>query len=277
MEYNFHSENRKLTPPDLIPFFGEDSLILMEQISEDTYRFGLEYDLDNIEITGNFSFYDSKDKENRILKLQFNFKENYETQIKDENDHSLKEMEFYEFISAFESYISETIQHYDEQKNNLYLIQKIEGILIEYEDFDISSKIYKCMNEYKETEDLDNIPNIAFKRIRDDCGKKLCREGYLLIHELESSLRQLITKICFYEYNKEMFSKIPPQILNKTKLKKHIDDKNLFFLYDSDFIDIGEYLCQEYATTEKTYLCNILENIDTIKTDELVSKLKKMS
>lgn len=108
----------------------------------------------------------------------------------------------------------------------------------------------------------------------DDISSEYAINSYPIIHELENLMRKLITKFMITKVGLTWTTEsIPREVSDSLKLKKTNRKQN--YIYETDFIQLSNFLFKDYATTN---IDNFIEKIKKAeKAEDLdINELKKI-
>lgn len=97
----------------------------------------------------------------------------------------------------------------------------------------------------------------------DDISLHYASRGYPLIHELENTLRKLITKFMLINVGLGWTNEaIPKEVAESVRSKVAKPDYN--YLYEVDFIQLANFLFKEYSTVTPTVLVEKLKRAQSV-------------
>ncbi len=106
----------------------------------------------------------------------------------------------------------------------------------------------------------------------DDLSGELCSKAYPVIYELENQMRKLITKFMVISIGVSWVStSVPKEVSDSVKIK----GVSQSYLYDTDFIQLSNFLFKKYSTANSEKLLVKLSKAETIQ-DLDFSELKEM-
>ncbi|WP_122325341.1 HEPN domain-containing protein [Pseudomonas coronafaciens] len=106
----------------------------------------------------------------------------------------------------------------------------------------------------------------------DDLSGELCSKAYPVIYELENQMRKLITKFMVISIGVSWVNtSVPKEVSDSVKIK----GVSQSYLYDTDFIQLSNFLFKKYSTANSEKLLVKLSKAETIQ-DLDFSELKEM-
>ncbi|WP_224964162.1 HEPN domain-containing protein [Acinetobacter guillouiae] len=105
--------------------------------------------------------------------------------------------------------------------------------------------------------------------LRDDISSTYAERAYPIIHELENSMRKLITKFMITKVGRlSITDHLPGEVVDSVKVegRKSINEN---FLYKTDFIQLSNFLFREFSTHKSDSIYSIISKADAITADEL--------
>ncbi|WBT59282.1 HEPN domain-containing protein [Kosakonia oryzendophytica] len=138
-------------------------------------------------------------------------------------------------------------------KNNKFFHIKLaceEKDLLEFSDLCRSIKKLLHMNSKNSVQTL-----------WDDISFYYSSRSYPMIYEIENSMRKLITKFMLTNVGLGWTKETVPEELKKSSRTENID--NINYLYETDFIQLSNFLFDEYRTLDITALIKKISEIDT--------------
>ncbi|CEN83684.1 Uncharacterised protein [[Clostridium] sordellii] len=197
-------------------------------------------------------------------------------------------VEYFIIIDKKEEYLKES-KHFI---NILKMIDclSIENELIKYNDVEIDYKvkiinvddrIINCQFSIEDTENIDEFEKFlrvfrtifskivgieSIETLWDDTGFYYAKLAYPIIHKIENEMRSLITKFMYINVGRNWASKhVPEEVKNSIKNKKNNKSKEIAnFLDKVDFIQLTNFLFEEYSSFDKNKIINFIkENKNT--------------
>ncbi|SNB59728.1 MULTISPECIES: HEPN domain-containing protein [unclassified Pseudomonas] len=108
----------------------------------------------------------------------------------------------------------------------------------------------------------------------DDVSSSLSAAAYPVIHEIENMMRKLITKFMLTKiglgWTKEA---VPREVAESVKTKKNAAGNN--YLFETDFIQLSDFLFKPYATANSTKLIEKVRSADSVS-DISMDELKEL-
>ncbi|WP_122613705.1 HEPN domain-containing protein [Pseudomonas viridiflava] len=106
----------------------------------------------------------------------------------------------------------------------------------------------------------------------DDLSGELCSKAYPIIYELENQMRKLITKFMVISIGVSWVNtSVPKEVSDSVKIK----GVSQSYLYDTDFIQLSNFLFKKYSTANSEKLLVKLSKAEAIQ-DLDFSELKEM-
>ena len=181
-------------------------------------------------------------------------------------------------------------EYLKEDKHFMNILKMIDGlsiddILIKYNDVNIDYKvkiinvedrIINCQFSIEDTANIDEFEKflrvfrIIFAKIAgiesietlwDDTGFYYAKLAYPIIHRIENEMRSLITKFMYINVGRNWASKhVPEEVKNSIKNKKNNNSKEIAnFLDKVDFIQLTNFLFEEYSSSDKNKIINFIK------------------
>lgn len=147
-------------------------------------------------------------------------------------------------------------------KNNKFFHIKLsceENDLSEFSDLCRSIKKLLHMNSKNSVQTL-----------WDDISFYYSYRSYPMIYEIENLMRKLITKFMLTNVGLGWTKETVPEEIKKSSRTENIDN-NTNYLYETDFIQLSNFLFDEYRTLDITALIKKISEIetDTVRVDEM--------
>ena len=121
-----------------------------------------------------------------------------------------------------------------------------------------------------------NPNNTQIHTIQDDIGSQYALKAYPIIHNIENTLRRLISKFMIINVGVETFKNNIHNEISKYKKKKN--DNINDYLHDLDFIDLSEVLFKKYRSIETIDFDKILLNLkqnEVLNNETIIKYLPK--
>lgn len=97
----------------------------------------------------------------------------------------------------------------------------------------------------------------------DDISTQLSCAAYPVLHEIENILRKLITKFMLTTVGAAWTKDtIPKEVLDSLKDKKNVPSQN--YLHETDFIQLSNFLFEEYSTANSKKLIERLRSVNDV-------------
>ncbi|HEP9092655.1 HepT-like ribonuclease domain-containing protein [Pseudomonas aeruginosa] len=167
---------------------------------------------------------------------------------------------------------------------------KIQGKKIKHKSFEVDYELQEGFNEEKkhrffhlrlktDSDSVDdfskmgraikkmlNMPSeINIQTLWDDVSFHYSKNSYPLIHEIENLMRKLITKFMLTNVGLGWSKDTIPEEIKKSSRAGSADGNNNY-LYEVDFIQLSDFLFNEYRTLD---LNTLAKKISEIKTDSV--------
>ncbi|HHQ6001849.1 TPA: hypothetical protein ACSRWF_003746, partial [Morganella morganii] len=104
----------------------------------------------------------------------------------------------------------------------------------------------------------------------DDISFHYASRSYPMIYEIENLMRKLITKFMLTNVGLGWTKETVPEELKKSSRTENIDN-NINYLYETDFIQLSNFLFDDYRTLDITAFIKRISEIDTetVRIDEI--------
>lgn len=105
--------------------------------------------------------------------------------------------------------------------------------------------------------------------LRDDISSTYAERAYPIIHELENSMRKLITKFMITKVGRlSITDHLPGEVVDSVKIEgRKLINEN--FLYKTDFIQLSNFLFREFSTHKSDSIYSIISKAEAITAEEL--------
>lgn len=97
-------------------------------------------------------------------------------------------------------------------------------------------------------------PSNSIQTLWDDIGFYYSNKSYPIVYELENLMRKLITKFMLTTVGLGWTKETIPEELKKSSRETKIDTTNNNYLYETDFIQLSNFLFDEYRTLDMSAL-----------------------
>lgn len=195
-------------------------------------------------------------------------------------------VEYFIILDKKEEYLKEE-QHFDSILRMLDGVN-VEKSLIKYNEVNIDYKvkiiniddrIINCQFSIEETSNIDQFEKFlrvfrtifikivgveSIETLWDDIGFYYAKLAYPIIHKIENEMRALITKFMYLNVGRNWTVKhIPEEVKNSIKEKSEKVNKKseiANFLDKVDFIQLTNFLFEEYSNLDKNKILNFIKN-----------------
>ncbi|EXR42298.1 HEPN domain-containing protein [Acinetobacter sp. 1294243] len=111
--------------------------------------------------------------------------------------------------------------------------------------------------------------------LRDDIRSDYAIKAYPIIHELENSMRKLITKFMITKVGKNSITyNSPLEVLDSIRSEKKVESQNI--LYKTDFIQLSNFLFREVSTDKSNSIFSFIRQSEEISLDDLKNLKNKL-
>lgn len=112
--------------------------------------------------------------------------------------------------------------------------------------------------------------------LRDDVSSDYAIKAYPIIHELENSMRKLITKFMITKVGKNSITyNLPTEVIDSVKSEsKRAESQN--FLYKTDFIQLSNFLFREFSTDKSNSIYGFIRLAEEISSEQLKDLKNKL-
>lgn len=132
------------------------------------------------------------------------------------------------------------VKEHDKEKNSLIIQLSISEI--DDDKLIIFSKLLRVIKKIIEDSNIG-----TYHLIWDDISKYYCIKAYPFIHEVENTLRKLITKFMLINVGTEWINTtLPEKLSNNPRDAKQNNSISYDILYRTDFIQLSHFLFQNY-------------------------------
>ena len=195
-------------------------------------------------------------------------------------------VEYFIILDKKEEYLKEE-KHFDSILKMLDGVN-IEDSLIKYNDVNIDyqvkiinvdDRIINCQFSIQETSNIDEFEKFlrvfrtifikiagveSIETLWDDTGFYYAKLSYPIIHKIENEMRLLITKFMYLNVGRKWtVEHIPEEVKNSIKEKEEkINRKSEIanFLDKLDFIQLTNFLFEEYSSSDKNKIVDFIKN-----------------
>ncbi len=175
-------------------------------------------------------------------------------------------------ISNNEIYFKNTCFYYSLQdgsiKDNIHYYDiSVEFNCEDEKNFDNELKIFEEL--LRAIRILIGSVNVKIEVVWDDVGLYYAEKAYTKIFRIENLMRKLITKFMLINVGANWEKETVPNKVKEHSKRNKNKDRNLGYLYDIDFIDLANFLFDDYQISDIWELKQIYTNRKQIKVEEL--------